>query len=99
VQFTFEEPYLVDPAMETAANAEIVSALSLAQQATLGFEGELAGAHYGTDGSKLAKAGIETVVCGPGDIAQAHTANEFVAVEQLELATRMYAQLLATWKQ
>lgn len=99
VQFTFEEPYLVDPAMQTAANAEIVSALARAQQATLGFEIELAGANYGTDGSKLAKAGIETVVCGPGDIAQAHTANEFVALEQVERATRMYGHLLAHWNE
>jgi len=94
VQLRFEEPYLVDPALETAPNAQIVSALAQAQQATLGCERELTGAHYGTDGSKLAKAGIETVVCGPGDIAQAHTANEFVEFEQVELATRMYGHLL-----
>ena len=99
VQFTFAEPYLVDPAMETASSAEIVSALARAQQATLGSETELAGANYGTDGSKLAKAGIDTVVCGPGDIAQAHTANEFVEVEQIELATRMYGHLLANWNE
>ena len=99
VQLTFADPYLVDPAMETVPNAKIVSALARAQQATLGGEREVAGAHYGTDGSKLAKAGIETVVCGPGDIAQAHTANEFVQVEQVELATRMYAHLLANWNQ
>ena len=97
VQFTFDEPYLVDPAMETTPNAEIVCALAQAQEATLGFARELAGANYGTDGSKLAKAGIETVVCGPGDIAQAHTANEFVELEQVEVATRMYAHLLANW--
>ena len=97
VQLTFEEPYLVDPALETAPHAQIVSALAQAQQATLGCERELTGAHYGTDGSKLAKAGIETVVCGPGDIAQAHTANEFVELEQVELATRMYSHLLANW--
>ena len=97
VQLTFADPYLVDPALETVPNAKIVSALAQAQQATLGGESEVAGAHYGTDGSKLAKAGIETVVCGPGDIAQAHTANEFVPLEQLELATRMYAHLLANW--
>jgi acetylornithine deacetylase len=97
VQLTFEEPYLVDPAMEAAPNAQIVSALGRAQRATLGFERELAGANYGTDGSKLAKAGIETVVCGPGDIAQAHTANEFVELEQVELASRMYGHLLSNW--
>ena len=99
VQLTFEEPYLVDPAMQTAPGVRIVSALAQAQQATVGAETELAGANYGTDGSKLAQAGIETVVCGPGDIAQAHTANEFVELEQLELATRMYGHLLANWNQ
>ena len=99
VQLKFEDPYLVDPAMETAPNAQIVSALAQAQQSTLGFVKEVTGAHYGTDGSKLAKAGIETVVCGPGDIAQAHTANEFVAVEQVELATRMYGELLNNWNE
>ncbi|HEY0765843.1 MAG TPA: M20 family metallopeptidase [Pyrinomonadaceae bacterium] len=97
VQFTFEEPYLIDPAMETAREATIVESLARAQQEELGFVGEVAAVNYGTDGSKLSRVGIETVVCGPGDIAQAHTANEFIAVEQLELATRMYSRLLANW--
>jgi len=97
VQLTLESPYLIDPAMETAPEAEIVEALARAQQDELGFHRELAGANYGTDGSKLSRAGIQTVVCGPGDIAQAHTANEFVEITQLELATRMYSRLLANW--
>ncbi len=97
VQITFEAPYLIDPAMETAADAEVVETLARTQQEELGFEGELAGANYGTDGSKLSQAGIQTVVCGPGDIAQAHTANEFVEIKQVELATRMYGHLLSNW--
>jgi len=97
VQFTFEEPYLIDPAMETTREAIIVESLARAQQEELGFVGEVATVNYGTDGSKLSRVGIETVVCGPGDIAQAHTANEFIEVEQLELATRMYSCLLANW--
>lgn len=96
-QITFEAPYLIDPAMETAPDAGIVEALARAQQEELGFQGELAGANYGTDGSKLSRAGIQTVVCGPGDIAQAHTANEFVEIKQLDLATRMYSHLLGNW--
>ena len=97
VQLTFEEPYLIDPAMETTPEAVIVESLARAQQDELGFVGELAAVNYGTDGSKLSRVGIETVVCGPGDIAQAHTANEFIEVEQLELAIRMYSRLLANW--
>ncbi|HEU4931959.1 MAG TPA: M20 family metallopeptidase [Pyrinomonadaceae bacterium] len=97
VELTFEEPYLIDPAMETTPEAVIVESLARAQQDELGFVGELGAVNYGTDGSKLSRVGIETVVCGPGDIAQAHTANEFIEVEQLELATRMYSRLLANW--
>lgn len=97
VQFTFESPYLIDPALETPGDAPIVRSLGLAQQAELGSAGELEGANYGTDGSKLARAGIHTIVCGPGDIAQAHTAAEFVEIEQVELATRIYGRLLSNW--
>jgi hypothetical protein len=42
--------------------------------------------------------GDSDVVCGPGNIAQAHTANEFVEIEQVELATRMYKHMLAAWQ-
>ena len=97
VQLDFENPYLTDPPLETAASAAIVAGLALSQQEAIGFEREVAGANYGTDGSKLARAGIQTVVCGPGNIAQAHTADEFVEIEQVELATQMYSHLLATW--
>ncbi len=98
VQLDFEDPYLTDPPLETAPDAEVVAGLARSQQETLRFEREVAGANYGTDGSKLARAGIQTVVCGPGNIAQAHTANEFVEIEQVELATRMYRHMLATWQ-
>ena len=98
VQLDFEDPYLTDPPLETAPDAEVVAGLARSQQATLRLEREVAGANYGTDGSKLARAGVQTVVCGPGNIAQAHTANEFVEIEQVELATRMYRHMLATWQ-
>ena len=97
VQLDFENPYLTDPPLETAATAAIVAGLARSQREAIGFEREVEGANYGTDGSKLSRAGIQTVVCGPGNIAQAHTANEFVEIEQVELATRMYSHMLATW--
>jgi succinyl-diaminopimelate desuccinylase len=98
VELDFEAPYLIDPPLETAPDAPIVGLLARAQQDELGLEKELAGANYGTDGSKLSRAGIQTIVCGPGNIAQAHTADEFVEIEQVELATRMYKRLLANWE-
>jgi acetylornithine deacetylase len=38
---------------------------------------------YGTEAGLFSLAGIPSIVCGPGDIEQAHRANEFVALEQL----------------
>jgi len=38
---------------------------------------------YGTEGGLFQAAGIPTVICGPGDIEQAHRPNEFVAPAQL----------------
>ena len=34
--------------------------------------------------------GIDAIVIGPGDIAQAHAADEFVALEDLEWAIELY---------
>jgi acetylornithine deacetylase len=38
---------------------------------------------YATEAGLFQAAGVPSVVCGPGDIAQAHTANEFVELAQL----------------
>ena len=39
---------------------------------------------YATEAGLFQQAGIPTVVCGPGAIAEAHKANEYVEVHQLE---------------
>jgi acetylornithine deacetylase len=38
---------------------------------------------YGTEAGLFQKMGMPAVLCGPGDIAQAHRPNEFVALDQL----------------
>jgi acetylornithine deacetylase len=38
---------------------------------------------YGTEAGLFQQMGVPTVICGPGDIAEAHRPNEFVALEQL----------------
>jgi acetylornithine deacetylase ArgE len=97
VELEFEEPYLLDPALDTRPDAAVAAAVRRAHLAEFGTDSEVGGAHYGTDGSKLAGAGIETVVCGPGDIAQAHTKDEYVEVEQLERAVRLYSRVIEGW--
>ena len=50
---------------------------------------------FGTEAGLFQRAGIPTVVCGPGHIAQAHQADEFVTLEQLAAGER-FLQALAT---
>jgi acetylornithine deacetylase len=38
---------------------------------------------YGTEAGQFAAAGIDTAVCGPGDIAQAHAADEYIELDQI----------------
>lgn len=44
---------------------------------------------YGTDASTIAAAGIPAVVFGPGNIAQAHTKDEWVDLRQVESAAEI----------
>ena len=50
---------------------------------------------FWTEASLFSAAGLTALVYGPGDIAQAHSADEWVALEQLAIATATYARLLA----
>lgn len=49
---------------------------------------------YGTEAGIFAASGIDTIVCGPGDIAQAHTADEYVELEQIEACERFFAAII-----
>ncbi|HJQ11913.1 MAG TPA: ArgE/DapE family deacylase [Gemmatimonadaceae bacterium] len=50
-----------------------------------------------TDAALLNEAGIPTICFGPGDIALAHAAEEFVPIEEIETATRVLARVVADW--
>lgn len=48
------------------------------------------GVPYGTHASRISAAGVPSVVFGPGDIAQAHTINEWIDLHQLQQAAEIY---------
>jgi acetylornithine deacetylase len=51
---------------------------------------------FGTEGGLFdARLGIPTVICGPGSIAQAHQADEYVSLEQLAACERFLRGLMA----
>lgn len=51
---------------------------------------------YGTDGAVMTEL-KNLVVFGPGDIAQAHTDDEWISLEQLDLGTTMYRRCVERW--
>ena len=51
---------------------------------------------YGTDGGIFTEI-ADKIVFGPGSIEQAHTINEWIALEQLSLGTEMYAKMIRHW--
>jgi acetylornithine deacetylase/succinyl-diaminopimelate desuccinylase-like protein len=59
-----------------------------------GRPGKRIGVPFGTDAPHYAATGCPTVVFGPGSIDQAHTADEWIDVEQLRGAEEMLYQFL-----
>ena len=51
------------------------------------------GVHYFSDASILAMASVPSVLFGPGDIAQAHTADEWISLRSLESADPSFAAI------
>ncbi len=49
---------------------------------------------YASEAGQFANEGFQSVICGPGSIAQAHRANEFIAKEQLEKGVEMIEKLV-----
>lgn len=56
-------------------------------------DSRIQGVPYGTDAGTLAAHGYECIVFGPGSIEQAHTANEWLAIDQLSQATEVFYRL------
>lgn len=78
-------PFAANPASEAVALA-----LKLAQQ-----NGTYA-VSYATEAGLFQDADVPAVVCGPGSIAQAHTADEFIEISEIERCIEFLARL-ADW--
>ncbi|MBT5705069.1 M20 family metallopeptidase [bacterium] len=88
-----EAPSLTDEAMETPAHSAVVESASRVLR-SLGFDGEPLGVSFGCDCTKLSRAGIPSIIFGPGSIAQAHTNDEFIELKQVQTALEFYQQFL-----
>ena len=49
---------------------------------------------YGTEAGQFQERGYSAVICGPGDIAQAHQPNEFISVDQFKQGEAFMSRLV-----
>ncbi|MEL7120565.1 MAG: acetylornithine deacetylase [Bacteroidota bacterium] len=52
---------------------------------------------YAAEAGQFAQGGFQSIICGPGSIAQAHRANEFIDKEQLKLGVEMLRKLVVAF--
>jgi acetylornithine deacetylase len=83
------QPFPDVPPFETAAGAELVRVAEV-------LTGVAAGAvAFGTEAPYLQRLGMETIVLGPGEIAQAHQPDEYLALERIEPTVELLRRLIA----
>ncbi|HEY8370130.1 MAG TPA: M20 family metallopeptidase [Thermodesulfobacteriota bacterium] len=82
------------PPSETPRDARIVSEAVAAVAEVTGRQPEVYGAGFGCDMTHFRAIGAEAVVLGPGDIDRAHTADEWIGIDELTDGARAYAALL-----
>ena len=84
-----ESPYLETAGLSDDMNESLASAMARSVHAVTG-RAETIGVPFGTNAATYAAAGVPSVVFGPGDIAQAHTADEWISLDQLKAASEIY---------
>ena len=80
-----ERPFMLTRGLADTNNGELADRLSAVIRQH-GGAGEQIGVPFGTDAPHFAATGCPTVVFGPGSIDQAHTADEWIELEQLRAA-------------
>jgi acetylornithine deacetylase/succinyl-diaminopimelate desuccinylase family protein len=85
------------PPFETSQDEPICKAAAAASQALFNRPAVLYGAAYTSDASFIHQAGIPTIVLGPGSIELAHGFNEYVEIQDLVDAAKLYALTIVEW--
>ena len=84
-----DDPYIASKGLDNILNADFAPRLA-AVAAEFHCPAQLTGVPYGTDAPAFNSVGAPTVVFGPGALDQAHTCDEWIAIEQLHKAVDSY---------
>ena len=81
------------PALAGNRTDPFVSRMASASRKSLGPDA-LGTVPYATNAGFFSEVGIPCIVFGPGSIAQAHTADEFIELSQVDRAVQVYADMI-----
>jgi len=93
-----EAPFLTSPPMQISEDEEVVRALFKCVKNITETEHKIRGGRFDSDAGKFVARGIPTPVFGPGDIAQAHSENEWVKISEVVQAAEIIAQSIVTYQ-
>ena len=83
---------------EIPADSDIVKVVAFAHERVTSRDATLGGVSAGTDARLFTRyADIPTVLYGPGDVAQAHTVNESVEIEDIVRCAKALAHVIVDW--
>jgi acetylornithine deacetylase/succinyl-diaminopimelate desuccinylase family protein len=92
IRFEFSEPGVRMPPL-ASLSSDWLPPLTVAIETATGRRPALRGVPFGTDAGPLSATGTPCVVFGPGDIAQAHTKDEWIDLTQVAQAAEAYFQI------
>ncbi len=93
-----ENPFLASPAMQIDEDEEVVQALFQCAKDRRASEPKIRGGRFDSDAGKFVARGIPTPVFGPGNIAQAHSEEEWIQIEEVVQAAEIIAQSIVTYQ-
>ena len=91
-----DPPYMQGPPLSDESNGEVAQRLSEAARSVVG-DCRPRGVAYATNAAFYARAGVPSVVFGPGSIEQAHTEEEWVSLDELERAAEVLYRFVRSW--
>lgn len=88
-------PWIIGCSLSDHNNGEWADRLLQHIEAVAGPHQKL-GAPYGTDAARIAVTGVPAIVFGPGSIAQAHTKDEWIDVDELRVGSEILYRFLGS---
>ncbi|MEK6973474.1 MAG: M20 family metallopeptidase [archaeon] len=84
-------------ACETEKNAKIVKEMQAILQ-KLNMDPALEGFRATSECSEISLRGIQGIIFGTGELSQAHVANEYITLKELEQGRKVFSELFRKWK-